>query len=165
MDTTFYLEKFQNAADEIDKKILAQKQLEVAIGLYGNSVFLKLYKNNWATPFQDPLTAESRIFFSVWINDSVIEEQKIWYNIHALKLRQLKGYRIQSRKFAEVFRSSFKDFECKWQNVSVKFGPLTLMEGWLKINPENFKDEILKLANNFFEIAYLVDEALAKFKY
>jgi hypothetical protein len=86
------------------------------------------------------------------------------YNIHALKLRQLKGYSIESRKFADTFRGEFKDFEYKWQNVSIKFGPLTLMEGLLKINAENFQDEILELVNNFLEIEYLVDETLAKFK-
>jgi len=38
------------------------------------------------------------------------------------------------------------------------------MEGWLKINLGNFQDEILELANNFLEIEYLIDDALAKFK-
>jgi hypothetical protein len=164
MDTPFYLERFQNAANQIDKRLLASKQLEVAIGLYKDSVCLKLYKKSWSNPYQDPLTAETRIFFSVWINDSIIKEQKLFYNIHALKLRQLKGYSIESRKFADTFRGEFKSFEHKWQNVSVKFGPLTLMEGWLKINAENFQREILELVNNFLEIEYLVDETLAKFK-
>jgi hypothetical protein len=69
-----------------------------------------------------------------------------------------------SRKFATTFRDSFKEFEHKWKNVSVKFGPQTLMEGWLKIDLGNFQDDILELANNFLEIEYLVDDALAKFK-
>jgi hypothetical protein len=95
-----------------------------------DSVFLKLYKNAWATPLQDPLTAESRIFFSIWMNDAAIEEQRIYYNIHAFKLRHLKGYAIQSRKFADTFRDSFKVHAYNWPNVRVAFGPLTLMEGW-----------------------------------
>lgn len=164
MDTSFYLQKFQKAADQLDKKLLNKKQIEVAVGVVLNSVFLKLYKRSWATPLQNPLTAESRIFFSIWINDSAIEEQKILYNIHAFKLRHLKGYSIQSRKFANVFRDAFKDFEHKWQNVSVKFGPLTLMEGWLKLDLEDFQDDILALANDFLEIEYLVDDTLAHFK-
>ena len=164
MEPTFYLERFQNAADQIDKRLLAQKQLEVSTGLYKDSVFLKLYKRSWASPLQDPLIAETRIFFSVWICDSAIRERKLLYNVHALKLRRLKGYSIESRKFADTFRGNFKDFEHKWKNVSVKFGPLTLMEGWLKIDLGDFQDEILELANNFLEIEYLVDDALAKFK-
>ncbi len=164
MDIENYLDKFQKAANRLNQNQLHQKQVEVAVGVVLNSVFLKLYKKSWANASQDPLTTPSRIFFSIWINDSTIREQKIYYNIHALKLRQLKGYAIQSRKFAETFRHSFKDFEHQWQNVSVNFGPLTLMEGWIKIDLENFQAEILKLANNFLEIDHLIDHTLAKFK-
>lgn len=165
MDHSLYLEKFQKAADKLDKKLLAQKQVENAVVMYGkNSVVLKLYKRSWANQLQDPLSAESRIFFSVWVSDSSVKEQKLLYNIHALKLRHLKGYAIQSRKFADIFRQSFKAFEYKWKNVSVDFGPLTLMEGWLKIDTGNFESDILKLAYNFLEIEHLVDDTLSHFK-
>jgi hypothetical protein len=164
LDTTLYLERFKNAASQIDKTLLKEKQLKVSTGLYGDSVFLKLYKKSWADSSKDPLLAETRIFFSVWINDSAIREQKLLYNIHALKLRRLKGYSIESRKFADIFRAGFNDFAHQWNNVSVKFGPLTLMEGWVKIDLDEFKDEILELANNFLEIEHLVDNTLAKFK-
>jgi hypothetical protein len=164
VDITFYLNKFKKSADELDKKLLRKKQIEVAVGIYADSVFLKLYKKSWATQFQNPLTAESRIFFSVWINDSAIKEQKIFYNIHALKLRQLKGYLILSRKFADAFRLSFKNFEHKWQNVGVNFGPLTLMQGWIKIDLLHFKDKISALAGIFLEIEHLIDNNLANFK-
>ena len=104
MDNAFYLAKFKNAADKLDKKLLTQRQIESAVVLYGEDcVVLKLFKKSWANPSQDPLTAESRIFFSIWISDSSIKEQKLLYNIHALKLRQLKGYSIPSRKFAAIF--------------------------------------------------------------
>jgi hypothetical protein len=164
MDFKNYLDKFQKAADRLDKKLLQEKQIEVAVGVILHSVFLKLYKKSWANPSPDPLTAETRIFFSVWINDPAIEEQKLLYNIHALKLRKLKGYSVQSRKFADAFRKNFKDFAHRWQNVSVDFGPLTLMEGWINIDPENFQNDVLKLANNFLEIEHLIDNTLDKFK-
>lgn len=163
MDTENYLDRFQKAADQLDKKLLQQKQIEVAVGVVLNSAFLKLYKKTWATPLQDPLTADSRIFFSIWINDATIKEQKIFYNIHALKLRHLKGYKIQSRKFADIFRNRFKQFDKKWKNVSVRFGPLTLMEGWLTIDPGNFQKEVVELANNFIEIEHLIDDTLEHF--
>ena len=59
---------------------------------------------------------------------------------------------------------ALKNFEHQWQNVSVNFGPLTLMEGWVNIDPENFQNDVLKLANNFLEIEHLVDNTLDKFK-
>jgi hypothetical protein len=164
MDTNFYLKIFQNTADKIDKSIMASKQLEAATGLYGDSVFLKLYKRSWAGPSPDPLTAPSRIFFSIWINDASISEQKILYNIHAFKLRHLKGYSIASRKFADSFRTSFSEFEQQWPNVSLNYGPLTLMQGWIKHDPEKMQDEILGLYKNFLELEPLIDQTLAKFK-
>ena len=165
MDTSFYLDKFQKAASQLDKKLLIKKKVEATVVMFGEDcVVLKLYKTDWANLLQDPLASTSRIFFSVWVSGSTIHEQKIFYNIHALKLRKLKGYSIQSRKFAGIFRESFKNFEHKWENISVNFGPLTLMEGWVKMNLESLQDEILKLANNFLEIEHLVDKTLAHFK-
>lgn len=164
MDTAFYLNIFQNAADQIDQTAMNQKQLEVATGLYGDSVFLKLYKPSWASPSQDPLTAESRIFFSIWIDDPALAEQKLLYNIHALKLRKLKGYSIASRKFAENFRGRFSAFEKQWPNVSLNYGPLTLMQGWIVADPEKMQEQITALANKFFELESLVDQTLAQFK-
>lgn len=164
MDSQPCLSKFQQAANKLDKKLLQQKQLKVAVGVVMNSVFLKLYKKSWASPAQDPITAESRIFFSMWINEPILNEEKLFYNIHAFKLRKLPGYKIESRKFADAFREGFKDFEDQWPNVSTKFGPLTLMEGWVKIDVENFQDEIVKLANGFLKMEHLIDETLSKFK-
>jgi hypothetical protein len=164
MDIAFYLEKFQKAADQLDQKLLHEKEIQAAVGVVLDSVFLKLYKKSWASPLQDPLTAESRIFFSIWINDTAIEAQKMLYNIHALKLRHLKGYSLESRKFADAFRNDFKVFEPHWPNVSVEFGPLTLMEGWVRVDLIDFQDEILALVDNFLAITHLVDDILVKFK-
>ena len=165
MDTSFYLAKFQQASNHLDKRLLTKKQVESDVDMFGKDcVVLRLYKRSWTNQFQDPLKSESRIFFCVWISDSSIKEQKILYNIHALKLRKLKDYSIQSRKFADIFRAGFKSFEHQWKNVSVDFGPLTLMEGWIKIDVDNFQDDILELANHFLEIDHLVDDTLAHFK-
>lgn len=164
MDTPLYLNKFQKIVAQLDKEKLHEKQMETAVGVVLDSVFLKLYKETWANPLQDPLTAETRIFFSIWINDSTIKAQKIFYNIHALKLRKFKAYSIESRKFAEIFRANFKKFEASWPNVSIDFGPLTLMEGWIKIDSENLENDISKLAHSFLTIAHLIDDTLAHFK-
>lgn len=164
MNTSFYLKEFQKAADKLDKKLLNEKGIEVAVAVVLDSVCLKLYKKSWANELQDPLTAETRIFFSIWVNDAAIDALRISYNIHAFKLRHFKGYAIQSRQFADAFRENFKAFEAHWPNVSVKYGPLTLMEGWIKPDQNNLQHEVLSLANNFLEIEHLVDDTLLKFK-
>jgi len=164
MDSTHYLEIYKIAAGQLDKNLLVEKKIAVATGIVLESVFLKLYKTAWANKTHDPLTSPSRIFFSVWINDKAIKENKLLYNIHALKLRQLKGYSITSRDFAAAFRGKFKRFEKGWPNVSTDFGPLTLMEGWVKLNEATIQHDIGKLAKQFLEIEHLIDELLIERK-
>jgi hypothetical protein len=164
MNTAHYLAVFTKAADRLNKALLHRKQIEPAVGEVLDSVFLKLYKRSWLNPNEDPLTADTRIFFSVWVNDSTLSEQKLFYNIHALKLRKLKGYTIESRKFADVFRKEFKSVAKQWPNVSVKFGPLTLMEGWITIDEDNLENQITTIASQFLLLAPLVDRALTVFK-
>jgi hypothetical protein len=60
--------------------------------------------------------------------------------------------------------NSFKSYNNKWENVSVDYGPLTLIEGWKKIDIENFQSDILELAYNFLEIEHLIDDTLLHFK-
>jgi hypothetical protein len=163
MEKASYLEYFQQMATALKSELLTH-QLEVAAVTYRDAVVLKLYRASWANPLQDPLTAETRIFFSVWTKEQPLKEQKLFYNIHALKLRKLPGYAIESRKFADAFRKSFRHFAHHWPNVRTNFGPLTLMEGWVETSTESLSYQALGLARNFPEIAPLIDNALAAFK-
>ena len=164
MNYEYYLEKFRKSAERIDKKMLNEKHLEIYVGVTLDSVVLKLYKTEWTNDKTDPINAKTRIFFAIWVNDETIKRNKVFYNIHALKLRELKGYSITSRAFAESFREDFMKFERNWENVSVEFGPLTLMEGWEHFENENLENIIVKLANNFSSIEYLIDNTLEKFE-
>lgn len=107
---------------------------------------------------------KNKNFFSIWADGLSMSDQEISYNIHAFKLRHLAGYNIESRKFAAAFRAKFKKYEMQWKNVSVQFGPLTLMEGRQSADMENLEDDVLKLLNNFLEIEYLIDETLLEFR-
>ncbi|MEO5943008.1 MAG: hypothetical protein ABIP30_01525 [Ferruginibacter sp.] len=164
MDLEYYLNRFKKAAKKLDKKLLKEKNLEVATGIVMDSACLKLYKKEWANDKNNPIQCPTRIFFSIWVHDKTIKEEKLFYNIHALKLRHLEGYAITSRDFAESFRETFKTYEHNWKDVSVKFGPLTLMEGWEKLDLINLENTIVKLASNFLEIEFLVEDTLQKFK-
>jgi hypothetical protein len=164
MNYELYLDKFRKSAGLLDRKKLYEKQLELNVGVTLNSVVLKLYKKEWANDKVDPLKAKTRIFFAIWVNDKTLKVSKIFYNIHALKLRLLHGYSITSRDFADNFRNDFKKHQHDWKNVSLDFGPLTLMEGWEYFDMESLNDIIERLANNFVEIDYLIDDTLDKFK-
>src|SRR5882757_5935517 len=108
METKYLLDKFQSSVDQLDKQLFSQSQLELKVGVWLNSVALKIQKASWLNKSPSAKPFEESIFFSVWINDGAIQEGKLLYNIHALKLRELTGYSIKSREFAEAFRARFR---------------------------------------------------------
>ncbi|SHL84382.1 hypothetical protein [Chryseobacterium polytrichastri] len=164
MDYHFYQQKFQEALDQISLKEFNELGLKISVETILESVALKIYKPEWSSDPHSPLGALSRIFFSIWVSGKTIEEGRLYYNIHALKLRELKGYTIESRRFAEDFRNKFIEYQKEWDNVSVKFGPLTLMQGWRELKTENLQRDIIKLSYSFLEISPIIDETLSHFK-
>ncbi|MFT3701302.1 MAG: hypothetical protein QM802_02985 [Agriterribacter sp.] len=164
MDFKNYLNEFQRVANAVDKKLLNRSGIDIQTGIWLNSVVLRLQKKHWAnTPDEKPHSG-SAIFMGVWLDQEAIDTNKLFYNIHALRLRQLKGYKLQSRAFATSFREKFKQFEHQWTNVSVDFAPQTLMEGWVELNVKNLHKDVLNLCNKFLKIEHLIDETLSEFK-
>ncbi len=160
METSVYLTEFQKAANSLDKKLLATKKLETETGFWLESVVLRLQKKAWVNDLYKKPQSGAGIFFSVWVGDKTIKENKVLYNIHALKLRELQGYRIAGREFADAFRQRFKPVEHSWPNVSVNFGPLTLMEGWVALDAAPINETVYNLALQFLEIDAIIDELL-----
>jgi hypothetical protein len=159
-----YLEKFENAVKTLDKNALKKSGLEIQTGIWLNSVVLRLQKKHWANNPNEKPHSGSAIFMGIWIDKEAISNHLLMYNIHALRLRQLNGFAIQSRAFATSFREKFKEFEYKWKSVNVQFAPQTLMEGWIPLNNKKIQEDILNLINNFIEIEHLIDETLLEFK-
>jgi hypothetical protein len=164
MDFNFYKSKFEQALQNIPKKEFEDVGLTLSVVEVMESIVLKIYKPEWSNDLQSPLNSKSRIFFSVWVHDKTIQERKLYYNIHALKLRELKGYKISSRNFAEKFRNKFIEYQIDWENVSVNFGPLTLMEGWIDLNQDTIQNDISDLVHKFLKISSLIDQTLDDFK-
>jgi len=164
MDFPYYLDKFELAANKIDKKELKEKKLEYNLSITLNSVVLKLYKPEWSNDRKNPVHAKSRVFFSIWVNEKTLKEKKLFYTIHAFKLRHLPSFAIASRDFAKKFRHGFKKYQNEWENVSVNFGPLTLMEGWDYFENESLENKIVLLCNKFINVAFLIDTTLKQFK-
>ena len=164
MDYNLYQDKFQSALAKIPKKQFNNFGLKLSVEIVMNSVAIKVYKPEWSSNPQSPLDANSRIFFSIWVNDDSIERNKLWYNIHALKLRQLKGYKISSRDFANQFRAEFMKYQKDWVNADINYGPLTLMQGWHKLKIDNLQKDISELTRSFLNISPIIDTILAKYK-
>ena len=164
MDFPYYLNEFKQAADQLDKTLLAKKEIETETGIWLNSVVLRLQKRSWANKPSERPQSGAAIFFSAWLNAAAVKEDMLLYNIHALKLRQLSGYSIASREFAAAFRQRFKRVERQWPHVSTGFGPLTLMQGWKEIDTGHLPKDISVLANKFLEIDFLIDDLLRHYK-
>jgi len=131
-------------------------------GLYNDCCVLKLQKAAWTNDRMDQLRNETGIFFSIWTNaKAAAGKNRANYNIHALKLRQLAGYSITSRDFANEFRENFSSLCAAWPNVSVDYGPLTLMQGWIEVDVNRFEKDALALMERFQSVSPLIDRLLA----
>lgn len=162
MDTPHYLHLFQRSFESIDKTVFNLQQLDAKVGVWLNSVVLKTQGKDWFPSDAAPFS--TGIFFSVWVSDDTISKGRLYYNIHALKLRDIKTHRLQSREFADAFRAEFKANQAEWPNVSTKFGPLTLMEGWIPLDDKTIVGDIRALAKKFLAVAPITHKLLAERK-
>ncbi len=129
-------------------------------GFYTNSLVLKLQKASWTNDPMNQVRNQSGVFFSIWITEKSAAKNQANYNIHALKLRHLKGYSITSRDFAEDFRNRFASLRKIWPNVNVDYGPLTLMQGWIDIHQQSAEKSIQRLMESFEQLVPLIDHLL-----
>ena len=148
-------EKIKASFDNRHKDGLICKQ-----GFYDHCPVVKLQRASWTNDRMDRVQNESGIFFSVWIDKDAARKNRANYNIHALKLRQLQGYSITSRDFANDFRDGFASMRDAWPNVSVDYGPQTLMQGWIEIVPKDFEEDTLVLLERFRLVSRLIDRLL-----
>ncbi len=165
MSPTVRLTKSMQAIDAALRKIKQQydesysdSDLVCKQGFYLNSSVLKLQKPSWTNDPMDQPQNSSGIFFSIWMYEQSIAKSRAQYNIHALKLRKLKGYSITSKDFAEEFRKNF--VKKSWPNVSVDYGPLTLMEGWTEVDLNNLEERILPMLKRFHQVSPIIDRLL-----
>ncbi|MES2379154.1 MAG: hypothetical protein V4553_21360 [Bacteroidota bacterium] len=164
MEVHYYLNKFQKAIDGLDKQPFVSNQLELKAGVWLDSVALKIQKPDWLNKTPDAKPFGESFFFSVWINDQTIKQGNIYYNIHAIKTRELKDYHIKSREFADAFNKRFEPFKSDWPNLYKPLAPHTLMEGWITLNADTLENEIALLSRRFSAIAFIIDELLAERK-
>jgi hypothetical protein len=128
---------------------------------------LNLLKPHWTSDSPDVISNTCGIFFSAWIDVDVGSSRpnrRLRYNIHALKLRGMPGYKLESRKFAEEFRSGFDAVRLPWPNLTLDHGPQTLMEGFVEVAAPSCEAELVGLAMRFDPVAPLIDQLLAKAK-
>ena len=129
-------------------------------GTYADCHVLKLQKPTWTNDDMQQFQNQSGIFFSIWLEQNAAETSRANYNIHALKLRQLRGYKLTSRNFATDFRHHFAPLQKDWPNVSTGFGPQTLMQGWFDIVAKTFPRDVIRLISRFEKVSPIIDKLL-----
>jgi len=159
-----YLAPFSRACERLKEQKWFTREWNCRVRSYPSPdnfecAVLSLLKTSWAND-GDLWTQRSKIFFSFWTVEATFGSNQIRYNIHALKLRLLKGYKLESRKFAEQFRARLKPIHAKWPNVSVDYGPLTLMEGYINSPLEECEDAIVAQTKHLPALAKIIDELL-----
>ena len=126
-----------------------------------NCDVLKLRKAAWTNDDISKISSPTGgIFFSIWVTQVGAREGRADYNIHAIRLRKLAGYRITGNDFCDQFRAEFGKLRTSWPNVSTDSGCLTLMDGWFEIDIQAFARDVLKLLNQFREVAAIIDDLL-----
>jgi len=129
------------------------------VGRSAPCAVLKLLKTHWSPDSSHSVGNTCGIFFSVW--QEAASEHRLIYNIHALKLRALPGYKLESRKFAAAFRERFAARQRDWPGVRTDFGPQTLMQGDVAVSPQQLEVTIMDLTERFLPLAPILDNLLA----
>lgn len=149
----YFAAEFQIIKLDYDKARPQMPGLVCVTGVFENCPFIKLFRESW-------MAGKAGIFFSVWIDNDSERSRRLHYNIHALKVRQLKAYAITSREFADAFRRKFKAVQRSWPNVRTDYGPLTLMQGWVELRQDGFHKDVLGLLRQFEQVIPLIDDLL-----
>jgi hypothetical protein len=148
-----FLDEFKKIKSIYDKAAFLKSGLVCVTSVFEGCPGIRLHRDSW-------ISGKAGIFFSVWTDQDSRSTGRLHYNIHALKLRQLKTYLITSRAFAADFRKHFKALDNSWPNVRVDYGPLNLMQGWIDLREDTFERDVLRLMNQFAEIRPIVDRLL-----
>jgi hypothetical protein len=155
-----YLDVFEALKVEHAAKFASQHGLTIKTGFGLDAVLFKLLKATWTTDGPDALVNTNGLFFSVWVDAECEAKGIARYNLHAKKLRAIKGETFAAREFVRAFRAQSGEDLKGWPNVSYPKGPITLFEGSFKLYPHTLQNETLNLAKRFAELTPLLEKLL-----
>lgn len=158
------MQKHQKILEQQEKKLastlLSKHQLICRQLVYGNVAPLYIAKSHWTNRFDPDRETTIGIFFAIWVTPETLKEQKFSYNIHAKKLRDMPGYKLVSRKFADQFREAVRVRVADWPGIRLDYGPTTLLGGNDSCTLDDFADKIQERVAGLVDIAGAIDELL-----
>lgn len=155
-----YLDIFAGLVDARAGDLRAQG-LVIKAGEGLGAAILKVLKPAWTSDPPELFLNTNGIFFSVWVDASSKAQKRARYNLHAKKLRSIKGEAFPAREFARAFRAEASTVLQAWPSVVYPKGPITLFEGHVHLDPRTLQMETSALIDRLVALAPLIDLRLA----
>jgi hypothetical protein len=125
------------------------------------AAILKLLKPSWTTDGPGEILNTNGLFFGVWIDAECEAKGIIRYNLHAKKLRFIKGEKFAAREFVRAFRVQGQMELENWPNWSFPKGPITLFEGHVPLDAKTLHAETSTLMDRFAALTPFLETLLA----
>ena len=157
-----HLAVFNTLKSERAAEFQSQHGLTIKTGEGLGAAILKLLKPSWTTDTSDEILNTNGLFFGVWIDAECEARSIARYNLHAKKLRFIKGETFAAREFARTFRAQGKDELAGWPNWLYPKGPITLFQGHVPLDANTLHAETSKLMDRFASLTPFLDRLLAE---
>jgi hypothetical protein len=158
-----YLTIFEGFKAEYSTHLKMQHGLDIKTGEALGAAILKVLKPTWTTDKPSEILNTNGMFFSVWVDAACEADGIARYNLHAKKLRAIKGERFAAREFVRSFRAQCGDELKSWPNWSYPKGPITLFEGHFNLDLATLGAETEKLVERFATLTPSLDKLLSEF--
>ena len=141
-------------------KLLAKHGIVCKQMPFGKEAPLYLAKPEWTNRFDPDRESTIGIFCAIWVAPKTLQEGKFSYNIHSKKIRELPGYKLTARKFADEFRELVKDHVADWPAIRLDYGPTNLLEGYDHCSLDDFAKRVNSRIEGFVSIHQEIDSLL-----
>ncbi len=140
---------------------LGRDGLIVKAGEGLGAAILKVLKPTWTTDAPELFLNTNGLFFSIWVDQACKKQKRARFNLHAKKLRNIKGEAFAAREFARLFRGEAASVLQTWPTNVYPKGPITLFEGHVHLDPRTLEAETTTLLDRFVAMVPMIDRMLA----
>ncbi len=152
-----YLDRFDQLKKERSVEFEVRHGLSIKTGSALNAAIFKLLKPNWTTDTSQDILNSNGLFFGVWVDPACEAKGIVRYNLHAKKLRLIKGQTFAAREFARKFKAQAGEQLASWPNLSYPKGPITLFEGHVPLQLSTLLTDTAALMDRFADLCPTLD--------
>ncbi len=157
-----YLAIFNLIKAEKAAAFKSQHDLDIKTGEGLGAAIIKVLKPSWTTDRSNEILNSNGLFFGIWVDAACEAEGIARYNVHAKKLRFIKGQTFAAREFARAFRVQGGDELARWPNLTYPKGPITLFQGHVPLDTATLHAETSALMDRFAALCPFIDRVLAE---